>query len=79
MTAPSVSLLPSDPAVRAFSKPSALISAAKAEIEQEANRAREQLRHQVVGLAIAGAGKILRREVDEAANAALLDDLVAQL
>lgn len=55
------------------------LAAAKAEIEQEANRAREQLRHQVVSLAIAGAGKILRREVDEAANTALLDDLVAQL
>ncbi len=55
------------------------LAVAKAEIEQEANRAREQLRHQVVSLAIAGAGKILRREVDEAANAALLDDLVAQL
>jgi F-type H+-transporting ATPase subunit b len=53
--------------------------AAKAEIEQEVNRAREQLRHQVVTLAVAGASKILKREVDEAANTALLDDLVAQL
>jgi F-type H+-transporting ATPase subunit b len=52
---------------------------AKAEIEQEVNRAREQLRNQVVTLAVAGASKILKREVDEAANAALLDDLVAQL
>lgn len=52
---------------------------AKAEIEQEVNRAREQLRSQVVSLAVAGAGKVLQREVDEAANAALLDDLVAQL
>jgi F-type H+-transporting ATPase subunit b len=51
----------------------------KAEIEQEVNRAREQLRNQVVTLAVAGASKILKREVDEAANAALLDDLVAQL
>jgi F-type H+-transporting ATPase subunit b len=33
----------------------------------------------VVTLAVAGASKILKREVDEAANAALLDDLVAQL
>lgn len=52
---------------------------AKAEIEQEVNRAREQLRSQVVSLAMAGASKVLKREVDEAANAALLDDLVAQL
>lgn len=53
--------------------------AAKAEIEQEVNRAREHLRSQVVSLAVAGAGKVLKREVDEAANAAMLDDLVAQL
>ena len=52
---------------------------AKAEIEQEVNRAREQLRNQVVSLAVAGAGRVLKREVDEAANAAMLDDLVAQL
>ena len=52
---------------------------AKAEIEQEVNRAREQLRGQVVSLAVAGASMIIQREVDEAANAALLDDLVAQL
>jgi F-type H+-transporting ATPase subunit b len=55
------------------------LAAAKAEIEQEVNRAREQLRSQVVTLAVAGASKILKREVDQVANAALLDDLVAQL
>ena len=56
-----------------------VITGAKAEIEQEVNRAREQLRNQVVSLAVAGASKILKREVDEAANATLLDDLVGQL
>jgi F-type H+-transporting ATPase subunit b len=55
------------------------IVAAKAEIEQEVNRAREQLRSQVVSLAVTGAGMIIQREIDEAANTALLDDLVAQL
>ena len=53
--------------------------AVKAGIEQEVNRAREQLRGQVVSLAVAGASKILKREVDEAANTTMLDDLVAQL
>ena len=52
---------------------------AKTEIEQEVNRAREQLRSQVISLAVAGASKVLKREVDEAANAALLDDLIAQI
>ena len=56
-----------------------LVAAANAEIEQEVNRAREQLRGQVVSLAVAGAGKVLKREVDEKANEDLLKDLVAQL
>lgn len=56
-----------------------IIAAANAEIEQEVNRAREQLRGQVVNLAVAGAGKVLKREIDAKANEDLLKDLVAQL
>ncbi|MDH5407289.1 MAG: F0F1 ATP synthase subunit B [Gammaproteobacteria bacterium] len=56
-----------------------LVHAAQAEIEQEANRAREHLRGQVVTLAVAGAEKVLKREIDEKANEDLLKDLVAQL
>ena len=52
---------------------------AKAEIEQEAQRAREQLRDQVAALAVAGAEKILRREVDAKAHAELLDGIKKQL
>ncbi len=55
------------------------LTAAKSEIEQEVNRAREQLRSQVVTIAVAVAGKLLAHEVDEKANAKMLDDLVAQL
>ena len=54
-------------------------AAAKAEIEQEAQRAREQLRDQVAALAVAGAEKILRREVDAKAHAELLDGIKKQL
>jgi F-type H+-transporting ATPase subunit b len=54
-------------------------AAAKAEIEQEVTRAREQLRDQVAQLAVAGAEKILRREVDAKAHAQLLDSIKAQL
>jgi F-type H+-transporting ATPase subunit b len=43
-------------------------AAAKAEIEQEVTRAREQLRERVASLAVAGAEKILRREVDAKAH-----------
>jgi len=56
-----------------------IIAAANAELEQEVNRAREQLRGQVVSLAVSGASKVLKREIDEKANEDLLKDLVAQL
>jgi F-type H+-transporting ATPase subunit b len=54
-------------------------AAAKADIAQEAQRAREQLREQVAALAVAGAEKILRREVDAKAHADLLDGIKQQL
>ena len=54
-------------------------AAAKADIQQEAARAREQLREQVAALAVAGAEKILRREVDARAHADLLDGIKKQL
>lgn len=50
-------------------------AAAKAEIEQEVSRAREMLREQVASLAVAGAEKILRREVNAQAHAELLAQL----
>lgn len=54
-------------------------AAAKAEIEQQVTRAREQLRAQVASLAVAGAEKILRREVDAKAHGELLDSIKRQL
>ncbi len=54
-------------------------AAAKAEIEQEVTRAREQLRDHVAALAVAGAEKILRREVDARAHGELLDSIKQQL
>jgi F-type H+-transporting ATPase subunit b len=54
-------------------------AAAKADIQQEASRTREQLREHVAALAIAGAEKILRREVDAKAHADLLDGIKKQL
>ncbi len=55
------------------------LSAAKAELELELNRARQQLRGQVVDIAVAGAARVLKRELDATAHARLLDDLVSQL
>ena len=56
-----------------------LVIAAKAQIEQEVQSAKQQLREQVAKLAVAGAEKILQREVDARAHAQMLDQLKAQL
>jgi F-type H+-transporting ATPase subunit b len=56
-----------------------LVAAAKAQIEQEVQSAKQQLREQVAKLAVAGAEKILQREVDARAHAQMLDQLKAQL
>ena len=56
-----------------------LIIAAHSEIDQEINRVKEDLRGQVVSIALAGAGKVLEREVDEATHAELLKKLAAEI
>jgi F-type H+-transporting ATPase subunit b len=56
-----------------------IIAAAKTEIQQEVQRAKEALRGQVAELAVAGAAKILKREVDAKAHAGLLGELQRQL
>ncbi len=50
-----------------------------AELEQEAERARSALRERVAELAVAGAEKILRREVNAAAHADMLSALKQEL
>lgn len=52
---------------------------AEAEIAAAANRAKEDLRKQVSALAVSGAEKLLKREIDANAHKALIDDLAAQL
>ncbi len=56
-----------------------MIAGAKAEITQEVSRAKEALRSQVSALAVAGAEKILRREVDAKTHADLLRAVEAEL
>ncbi len=55
------------------------LAAAKTDIEQEANKAREELRGQVSAIAIASAEKILRREIDDKQHADILDKLAGEL
>ncbi len=56
-----------------------IIAGAKAEVEQEVFRAKEQLRTQVSAIALAGAGKILSREIDANAHNDLLEKLVSEI
>ncbi|MBN8480926.1 MAG: F0F1 ATP synthase subunit B [Xanthomonadales bacterium] len=52
---------------------------AAADIEAQAHKAREELRAQVAALAVAGAQKILKREIDSNAHKALIDQLVTEI
>jgi F-type H+-transporting ATPase subunit b len=56
-----------------------IVAAAKAEIAQEVARAKEQLRDAVADLAVAGAAKILQKDVDLKVHAELLAQLKRQL
>lgn len=56
-----------------------LIIAAREEINGDMNRAREQLRAAVANLSVAGAAKILEREIDPAAHTKLINSIAARL
>jgi F-type H+-transporting ATPase subunit b len=56
-----------------------ILAAAKAEIQQELARAKESLRDQLGDLVVAGASKILQREVDAKAHAELIASIKKQL
>jgi F-type H+-transporting ATPase subunit b len=57
----------------------AQVEAGRAEIGVEINRAREELRGQVAKIAVAGAEKVLGREIDANAHRDLLGKLAAEL
>ena len=56
-----------------------ILAAAKADIDQQIARAREMLREQVAALAVSGAEKILRREVNAQTHAELLSQLKREI
>jgi F-type H+-transporting ATPase subunit b len=56
-----------------------IVAAAKDDAEQQVNKARETLRAQVATLAVKGAEQILKREVNAAAHADLLNQLATEL
>lgn len=65
--------------VEAKAEADRIVAAAKAEIQQEVARAKESLRRSVAELAVAGASKILKREVDAKAHADLLAEIQKEL
>jgi F-type H+-transporting ATPase subunit b len=65
--------------VQAKTEGERIVAAAHAQIQQEVQSAKQQLREQVAQLAVQGAEKILRREVDAKAHASMLDQLKAQI
>ena len=53
--------------------------AAHAEVDKEVNRAKEALRTQVSTIAVAGAERILKKEINASSHQDILDDLAAQI
>lgn len=56
-----------------------ILKAAQNEIEAERNKTKEELRKEVSSLALAGAKKIIEKNIDAKTNAALVDDLIKNL
>jgi F-type H+-transporting ATPase subunit b len=66
-------------AVEAKAEADRILVAAKAEIQQEVARAKEQLRDAVADLAVAGASRILKKDVDVSVHAEMLAKLKQDL
>ncbi len=56
-----------------------IIKEARLQIEQEITNAKQQLREQVANLAIKGAEKILRKEINQSSHTSMLSELKAEL
>jgi F-type H+-transporting ATPase subunit b len=63
----------------AVSEGERLIAQAKAEIFQEASRAKDALRGEVAAIAVSGARQLLEREIDPQTHRELLDKLASEL
>jgi F-type H+-transporting ATPase subunit b len=56
-----------------------MLTAARSELEQEVNRAREDLRRRIGTLAVAGAERILQREIDAGVHGDIVESLAKQI
>ena len=64
---------------KAIEESERIMAGAQAEIDQEVNRAKNSLRTQVSELAVAGASKILGKEIDAKVHQVALKELIAQI
>ncbi|PIE45039.1 MAG: F0F1 ATP synthase subunit B [Gammaproteobacteria bacterium] len=55
------------------------LAVARAEIEQESQRAKEELRTKLSALVLSGAGQVVGKEIDDSKHAQLIDELAKQL
>jgi len=65
--------------VNAKAEADRIIAAANAEIQREINQAKEHLRQQVGSIAVSGAAKVLKAEIDAKKHDAIMKDLAAQI
>ena len=65
--------------VHASAEGERIVAAARTELSTSQTKARDALRREVAALAVAGATRVLGREVDAKTHAALLDELAADL
>jgi F-type H+-transporting ATPase subunit b len=56
-----------------------IVAAGRSEVDREVSAARDSLRKQVGELAVSGASKILKREIDARTHADVLSELAAQV
>jgi F-type H+-transporting ATPase subunit b len=64
---------------QAHAEQATMLERARQEIESEKSRAIAQLRREAVDLAIAGAGKVIERNLDQAANRQLVESFLASV
>jgi F-type H+-transporting ATPase subunit b len=64
---------------QAHAEQASMLARARQEIESEKARAIADLRREAVDLAIAGAGKVIERNLDEAANRQLVESFLASV
>ncbi len=63
----------------AESEKARIVASGRSEVEREMTQAKDVLRKQVGDLAVSGATKILKREIDAKAHADVLNELAAQV